>query len=570
MRIISVINQKGGSGKTTTAINLAAVLAKRGGKTLLVDVDPQSHCALGLAVPESQIELHVGDAMLTPDDRPLDLTRLIWPVNRSLDLMPSATRLAGLEAARGGLADREDRDLRLASVLRRFIGVYEWVVIDCPPAIGLLTFNALRASTEILVPVETGYFALRGATKQIATIRALCRRFGQAPPYRVLPTMHDETSTLSCDVLEELGRKFADCVLPVTVRFDVRLKEAASMGSPVVEYAPRSNGAQDYAALASYLAENIPVPARVEPLVAGEAPDAHDSSIGRGRGVVAIDLFAPEPPPHHAGPAPSQPAPAYAAVGSAHDGLADASAFFKPAPPLDLAAVAAVVAPISRAAELAARARRILQKSEELTQRLAEDPALARVLAPLTEGAQPDPAVVESLNAPALHPEHQALVPVPDSFETSPAPRPPPAGVVFGPRQTPQGVLFMYPLTIGPRVCIAGDHNAWSGDATPLRFNPQTGVHEVCLRLPPGRFKYRLVVVGRWVADPFNPVIEPNPFGDADSVFEMTGEAVPTPALAPAPQPVRRVPIDLSVMSAVLAAAHAAPPQPTQATNVHA
>lgn len=566
MRIISVINQKGGSGKTTTAINLAAVLAKRGGKTLLVDVDPQSHCALGLAVPESQVELNVGDAMLTPDDRPLDLTRLLWPVNKSLDLMPSATRLAGLEAARGGLADREDRDLRLASVLRRFLGVYDWVVIDCPPAIGLLTFNALRASTEILVPVETGYFALRGATKQVATIRALCRRFGQAPPYRVLPTMHDETSTLSCDVLEELGRKFADCVLPVIVRFDVRLKEAASMGSPVIEYAPRSNGAQDYAALASYLAENIPVPARIEPLTAGEAPDAHDSSVGRGRGVVAIDLFAPEPPAHAPSASQPRPAPACIDAGAPNESHADASAFFKPAPPLDLAAVAAAVAPISRAAELAARARRILQKSEELTQRLAEDPAVARVLAPLAEAV---PREAAPLPATAVHAEHKALVLAAEPIEAAPAP----AGMVFGPRHTPQGVLFMYPLTIGPRVCIAGDHNAWSGDATPMRFNPQTGVHEACLRLPPGRFKYRLVVVGRWVADPFNPVIEPNPFGDADSVFEITGDAASSPAPAPVSQPVPpapRVPVELSVMSAVLAAAHAASPQPTQATNVHA
>jgi chromosome partitioning protein len=528
MRTIAVINQKGGSGKTTTAINLAAVLAKRGGKTLLVDVDPQSHCALGLAVPESQIELNVGDAMLAPDDRPLDLARLLWPVNKTLDLMPSATRLAGLEAARGGLADREDRDLRLAAVLRRFEGVYDWVVIDCPPSIGLLTFNALRASSEILVPVETGYFALRGASKQVATIRSLCRRFGQAPPYRVLATMHDESSTLSCEVLGELGKKFADCVLPVTVRFDVRLKEAASMGVPVVEYAPRSNGAQDYSALASYLAENTPVPLRLDPLVPGEAPDTHDTTMGRGRAVVAIDLFSPETAggaqaaPVYAGagqPAASLAAAAAHAVGgaAAHDSRHAATpGFFRPDSGVDVSA-----GPVSRAAELAARARRILQKSEELTHRIAADPALSRVMQ------------AASAQAASVHAEPKVDHTLKIVHEPTPtAPPVQPGGMVFGVRQTPQGVLFLYPLALGPKVCIAGDHNNWSGDATVLKFNPSTAVHEVCIPLPPGKFKYRLVVAGRWVADPFNPVTEPNPFGDTDSVFDVQDlaahDALPT------------------------------------------
>lgn len=514
MRTIAVINQKGGSGKTTTAINLAAVLAKRGGKTLLVDVDPQSHCALGLAVPESQIELNVGDAMLAPDDRALDLSRLLWPVNKTLDLMPSATRLAGLEAARGGLADREDRDLRLASVLRRFEGVYDWVVVDCPPSIGLLTFNALRASTEIIIPVETGYFALRGAAKQVQTIRSLCRRFGQAPPYRVLATMHDETSTLSCEVLAELGKKFEDCVLPVTVRFDVRLKEAASMGVPVVEYAPRSNGAQDYAALASYLAENLPVPLRLDPLQPGESPDAHDTSVGRGRAVVAIDLFVPEGGGGGAAAMRpvAQPALAVAAAaavggGAGHDSRqGDSSGFFR----ADAGVHEQAASPVSRAAELAARARRILQKSEELTHRISADPAVSRAVAPAHAEAKP-----------ASHAEHTLRVVVETPVVPTAQPVSAPVGLVFGARQTPQGVLFVYPLALGPKVCIAGDHNGWSGDATVLRFNPQTGLHETCIPLPAGRFKYRLVVAGRWVADPFNPVTEPNPFGDTDSVFDV-------------------------------------------------
>lgn len=544
MRIIAVINQKGGSGKTTSAINLAAVFAKRGQRTLLVDVDPQSHCALGLAVPEQQIELHVGDAMLAPDDRPLDLKRLIWPVNKSLDLMLSTTRLAGLEAARGGLADREDRDFRLAALLRRFEGVYEWVVIDCPPSIGLLTFNALRASSEILVPVETGYFALRGATKQIATIRALCRRFGQAPPYRVLPTMHDENSTLSCDVLAELERRFKDCLLPVTVRFDLRLKEAASMGSPVVEFAPRSTGAADYSALASYLTENTPVPLRLDD---AEPADGHETAT-KSRAVVSIDLFNEEPV---AGQSPAATASGANQSGSAHGShgspaAAGGGAFFRPAGTPD-----APPSPISRAAELAARAKRILQKSEELTQRLASDPLVAKAIldghgstAMATGHESIGPAGIETPIAAALTPN--PLPPV--TIELTPKPAATAASqrfdFTFGVRQTPQGVLFVYPLALGPRIAIAGDHNGWSGEATVARFNPALGVHEACLNLPVGRFKYRLVIGGRWVADPFNPMSEPNPFGDTDSVFDVQ----PAEFFSP-PAPMVELPTERAVPS---------------------
>lgn len=536
MRIIAVINQKGGSGKTTTAINLAAVMAQRGLRTLLVDVDPQSHCALGLAVPEQQVELHVGDAMLAPDDRPLETRRLIWPVNKSLDLIPSATRLAGLEAARGGLADREDRDLRLAALLRRFQDSYQWVIIDCPPSIGLLTFNALRAATEILVPVETGYFALRGATKQIATIRALCRKFGHAPAYRVLPTVHDENSALSRDVLGELSRRFEECLVPVTIRFDVRLKEAASMGSPVVEYAPRSAGAADYAALGSWLIESTPVPLRLgDPEPGGTMHETGMNGLGRGKAVVAIDLFSDQPASR--APVGAESGAGAGAIGIPGPATGDpVQAFFRPVP-------AEPAAPASRAAELAARARRILQRSEDLTSKLAADPATAQQMLSSSQAATPEPVaeppalrLVEAMPAP--------VSPVPVGAGSSAR-----AELTLGVRQTPQGVLFVYPLALGPKVCIAGDHNGWSADATPMRFNPSLGVHEACLRLSPGKFKYRLVVAGRWVADPFNPLTENNPFGDADSVLEV----LPAEAFAPAP-PIQGAPVPARSVSPMAAA----------------
>ncbi|MFN7558925.1 MAG: ParA family protein, partial [bacterium] len=167
MRTIAIVNQKGGCGKTTTAINLAGVLARQGRRTLLVDLDPQSHCASGLAIPEARIDVQIGDAMMARPDQAIDWTRLLWRVSRSLDLAPSTVRLAALESARGGLAGAENAEARLAGVLSKIADQYEFCLIDCPPNIGLLTYNALAAAGEVLIPVETAFFALQGASKQI-------------------------------------------------------------------------------------------------------------------------------------------------------------------------------------------------------------------------------------------------------------------------------------------------------------------------------------------------------------------------------------------------------------------
>ncbi|MEX2218780.1 MAG: ParA family protein, partial [Phycisphaerales bacterium] len=262
MRIISIINQKGGCGKTTSAINLAGLMARRGFRTLLVDLDPQSHCAAGLAIPEQRIDLDIGDAMVAADTEPLDPTRLFWRASRNLDLAPSRMKLAGLAlppgaAAAGGPADRPDKERRLASVLARFSHSYDVCFVDCSPSIGLLTFNALAAATDILIPVETSFFALQGATKQINTIRSLAKRLGSEAQYWMVATLHDDTSALARDLLDELRRRFGKRVSPHVIRRDVTLKEAASFGQPIIEYAPESAGAADYSALADWLAAII-------------------------------------------------------------------------------------------------------------------------------------------------------------------------------------------------------------------------------------------------------------------------------------------------------------------------
>ncbi len=257
MHIVSIINQKGGCGKTTTAINLAGVLARSGLRTLLVDLDPQSHCAAGLGIPEQRIELDIGDAMLAGRGGGFDYARLIWRAGRNLDLAPSTMKLAGLEAARGGLADKPDKERRLAGVLSELSDGYDIACIDCSPAIGLLTYNALAAATSVLVPVETGFFSLQGATKQVTTVKTLGGRLGVHVPTWLLPTIHDPESELAADLLDELKRRFTDKVVPTLIRRDVKLKEAASFGQPIVEYAPDSQGAIDYVRLGEWVSRQL-------------------------------------------------------------------------------------------------------------------------------------------------------------------------------------------------------------------------------------------------------------------------------------------------------------------------
>jgi chromosome partitioning protein len=259
MRTIAIVNQKGGCGKTTSAINLAGVFAASGYKTLLVDMGPQSHCAAGLAIPEQRIDVQIGDAMAgVGTSREVDLERLLWRVSRNLDLAPSTMKLATIEAARGDLAGRADAESRLAKVLQRLGNRHDICFIDCSPAIGLLTYNALVAADEVIIPVETGFFSLQGATKQANTIRSLAKRLGAAPVYRMLATLHNPESALANELLEELKRRFPGKVVPQVIRWDQRLRESASFGQPIIEYAPDSTGAEDYRGLAQWLAENRP------------------------------------------------------------------------------------------------------------------------------------------------------------------------------------------------------------------------------------------------------------------------------------------------------------------------
>jgi chromosome partitioning protein len=217
-------------------------------------MDPQAHCAAGLGVPEEQIEKHIGDAMIASHNEPIDKDIYLWEVTRNLHLAPSTMMLTALEAPGGTLQSMPDRDRRLENVLKFWENDFDRCVIDCPPNIGLLTYNALRAATEALIPVETGYFSLRGARRQRKTVDALIARIGSPLPCRIIPSIH-RPSPLARTLLQRLQESFAPEVAPTVIRDHETLREAASFGQPVCDFAPGSEAEQDFEDLVQWLEE---------------------------------------------------------------------------------------------------------------------------------------------------------------------------------------------------------------------------------------------------------------------------------------------------------------------------
>jgi chromosome partitioning protein len=263
MRTVAIINQKGGCGKTTTSINLAACLARLGHKTLLVDMDPQGHCGVGLAVPEDQIERTVYDTLIEErDGKVAKISDIVWQIASDFDLAPSNLKLAAFEQVFSG---RPGRDDRLSSALAPVRGNYEWCIVDCPPSVGLITFNALRAADEVIVPVETGFFSLHGLAKMMETLELLKDKYNKEVVIRVLPTLYDTRTKLAREVLSELRAKFRDYLMESTVNFNTKLKEAASFGQPITEYDPGSRGYKDFVNLARELMGAKPM--EIEPVI---------------------------------------------------------------------------------------------------------------------------------------------------------------------------------------------------------------------------------------------------------------------------------------------------------------
>ncbi|MDG1837485.1 MAG: AAA family ATPase [Phycisphaerales bacterium] len=256
MRIIAIVNQKGGCGKTTTAINLAALSAKRGSSTLLVDMDPQSHCAAGLGIPEEAIEGGTTSVM-RGEAETIEPSELCWEIGHRFHVLPSTVMLSAVEAR--AHEDSGDVQMRLGMFLSRCQDRFDTCIIDCPPALGLLTFAALRAATEALIPVETGYFSLQGARRQWDTIEALVNRMGRTLPRWIVPTIHDPGSKLAAKILETLTQEFEPSLAPLVIREHESLREAASLGQPVCDFEPGGSAERDFASLLDWL-DSLPQP----------------------------------------------------------------------------------------------------------------------------------------------------------------------------------------------------------------------------------------------------------------------------------------------------------------------
>jgi len=265
MRVISVINQKGGCGKTTTAINLCGCLSQLNRRVLLVDLDPQGHASLGLNLNPEDVRCGMTEVM-TQGTGLEEVIRVAAGTN--LDVAPANITLSTVEQL---LADAAGKEGRLLNKIEGMQRNYDYVIIDSPPSLGILTFNALRASDLSIVPIDMGFFSLHGVTKLIEIIDLVSRHTGHKVQLRALATMVSLRTRFTREVLEEIRQHFEGNVFRTLIRNNVRLREATSHGVPISHYDRRSAGANDYRAVAEeVLAMEVSAEAKVPELAAVE------------------------------------------------------------------------------------------------------------------------------------------------------------------------------------------------------------------------------------------------------------------------------------------------------------
>jgi|SRR5689334_13490965 chromosome partitioning protein len=353
MRTIAVVNQKGGCGKTITSINLSAFLAREQRRVLLIDMDPQGHAGLGLLAgvvpdPPTMYEVFVGG----PDGRPTVLRDVIRPVRDNLDVASADVRLSAIPEMLAGVFGRENI---LANAFAGIKGRYDYVIVDCPPTVGLLTFNALKACSEAIVPIDPSFFSLHGIGKLLETFDVLAKEANHHVAARALVTLYPGRSAFVKAVVDDIHRHLDGRHFETVIRWSVKLAEAASHGVPIVDYCRSCVGYEDYQALTA----------------------------------------------------------------------------------------------------------------EILNQ----------------EDAWPELEVLEP-TAPAL---------------------------------TSEGVVFTIEASNAERVQLAGDFNDWTPSSSDMELDGR--VWKKVVKLPPGRYRYRYVIDGRWQSDPSNAVVEPSAYGGDDSIL---------------------------------------------------
>lgn len=250
-RIISIANQKGGVGKTTTSVNLGACLAYLGKKVLLVDIDPQGNATSGVGIDKADVDACIYDVLVED----ADAKAVIKPTDvENLYIIPATIQLAGAEIE---LVPTISREVRLKRALETVEAAYDYIIIDCPPSLGLLTINSLTASNSVLIPVQCEYYALEGLSQLLNTVRLVQKHLNTDLMIEgVLLTMLDARTNLGIQVIDEVKKYFQEKVYQSIIPRNIRLSEAPSHGKPIIIYDPKSRGAEVYLDLAKEVMMN--------------------------------------------------------------------------------------------------------------------------------------------------------------------------------------------------------------------------------------------------------------------------------------------------------------------------
>lgn len=244
-KIISIVNQKGGVGKTTTAVNLSAALGAEGKKILLIDIDPQGNSTSGFGINKREVELSSYEVLTGQTKMASAIQKTDF---ENVDILPANMNLAGAEIE---IIEMDNREGLLKTAIAEVLDSYDYIFLDCPPSLGLITLNSLCASSTFLVPIQCEYYALEGLSQLMATVRQIKRRYNSFLELEsVLLTMYDGRLNLTQQVVNEVKKFFPQKVYSTVIPRNVRLSEAPSFGQPVIYYDRRSNGAEAYTSLA--------------------------------------------------------------------------------------------------------------------------------------------------------------------------------------------------------------------------------------------------------------------------------------------------------------------------------